>query len=208
MHSIVTVVTPAASVDLTTLATLKAELGITTTGEDTQLGTWIGQASAACEAYCNRTFARETLRETFRNPSLGARFASIPLKKYPVTAIASVVEDGVTLTVDTQYEVSDNGLLYRLDAQADISTWQFSKLVVTYTAGYVLVGDLPRNIERACLSLAKVLRSSSTRDSLVKTESIPGVLDTTYWVGGMPGSVGNMPPDVAALLDPFKEVSV
>jgi hypothetical protein len=66
MNSILTVTTPASSYDLTALATVKTELGITDNTENDKLRTWITQASIIAASYCRRVFARETLTETFR----------------------------------------------------------------------------------------------------------------------------------------------
>jgi len=77
------------------------------------------------------------------------------LDHYPVTAMTTVVEDGVTLVKDTDYFVDmDEGLLEKAryswpgyDSQA---VWTTSKqgVVVTYTAGYATV---PADIKLACL---------------------------------------------------------
>jgi hypothetical protein len=217
MQSVVlTVVTPAPSFDLTTLATVKAELGLLTTAEDVNLALWITQASAACAAYCNRVFASETVIETFRN-RFNFRFRNdstnrvdaIRLERYPVTSIVSMTEDAIPLVVDVDYQLdASTGMMYRLDATNDaIMQWDFQKLAVQYAGGYALLGALPYNIERACITAVEVFRSSAARDARVKQESIPGVLETQYWVGAS-GDDGALPPDVTAMLDPFRNVWV
>lgn len=205
MQSVLVVTSAASTYDLTVLATVKAELGITGTTEDTNIGTWISQASAACASYCNRTLRSETVTETFRS----ARNESlIYLARLPVGTITSVTEDGVVLVVDTDYQLDAiNGVLYRLSSDLVVN-WNFNKLVVVYAGGYTSIASIPDDIERACITQVKTLRSASTRDPLVKQESIPGVLDTSYWVGGIPGTVGNLSPEVTALLDPYREISV
>jgi hypothetical protein len=101
------------------------------------------------------------------------------------------------------------GILYRVDStDSTPRDWCFGKLVVVFTAGYSTLSSVPLNLQRACILLSKGFRSAAQRDPLVKSESVPGVLDTSYWVGGAPGTVGNMPPDVAGLLDPYREISV
>jgi hypothetical protein len=211
MFSKVSLVAPATSVDLTVLATLKAELGITDNSENEQLELWIDQASAACEAYCNRTFAQQTYRQVFRNRD-SICLPSIVLAHHPVTAIASVTLDGTVLTVDDDYEWEEStGTLYRLSA-GDLTDWNFTTLDVQFTAGYVLIGELPMNIEKACLALAKVLRFNAQRDPSIQSVSIPGVIDTRYALPPRPGvsdtTTGNIPPDVAGLLDPYREITV
>lgn len=216
MQSVLNVVTPAVSQDLTILATVKAECGITGTAEDANIEAWIDQASNACSAYCNRVFGLETVTETFRN-----RFnyvyrhenkaPSILLQRNPVVTITSIVQDGTSLVADVDYQLdAKEGLLYRLDPASDALTfWNFNKLTVTYSGGWALLGSLPLSIERACISHVKALRSSADRDPNIKQESIPGVLETSYWIGGPPGSVsGALSTEVTALLDPFRNVSV
>lgn len=216
MQSVLIVNTAAASYDLTLLATVKAEIGLTTTAEDTKLATWIKQASGACAAYCNRVLIAETVTETFRNktsyPLRNDSFRNVDkivLVRNPVVSITSIVLDGVTLVADVDYQLDPaEGIIYRLDPSNDsLSYWYFKKLVVTYSGGYVLGTTLETNIERACISYVVMLRSSAGRDASVKQESIPGVLETQYWVGGI-GENGALSPDVTALLDPYRNVSI
>ena len=61
-----TVTSPASTFDLALLASVKSELSITDRSEDANLARWIGQASTAIAAYCNRVFVTETVSETFR----------------------------------------------------------------------------------------------------------------------------------------------
>lgn len=213
MQSIVNVVTPAASYDLTDTATVKAELGITDSAQDAQLAGWITQASGEIASYCNRVFLKETLKETFRVLFVRGlqrqRLEEIVLSRSPVASIASVVLDNTeTLVSGTDYE-SDlaEGKLYRLDGNGYAVRWYFGRLEVNYDAGYDFA-KLPAPLVRACVSLVKILRSGSTRDPLVKSENVPGVGQTDYWVGGIPGTVGNLPPDIQAMLDPYRNVSV
>ena len=57
----ITVVTPAATQALTTLAAIKAELAVTGGSDDAYLSAAIARASAAVCGYCNRVLAAETL---------------------------------------------------------------------------------------------------------------------------------------------------
>lgn len=214
MKSVLIVNTPATSSDLTVLATVKAELGLTTNVEDANIETWIDQASGACAAYCKRVFGLETVTETFRNNfsymyRARHRLESIRLDRIPVVSVVSVVEDTVTLVQDTDYWLDPNeGLLYRLDPNQGIIQWDFNTLVVNYSGGYQLIGGLPENVERACITQVQAIRASATRDPQVKSESIPGVLQTTYWTGGAKGEDGALEPSVTALLDPYRNLSV
>ena len=61
--TISTVLVPAASYNLTDIATVKALLGITTTTSDADLNLWIAQASGAAIHFCNQPFVVETIQD-------------------------------------------------------------------------------------------------------------------------------------------------
>ena len=99
--SLLTVLTPASSRALTTLATVKDEIGITDDAADARLQRWIDEASERIETYLGRVLTAETVRETFR---LTGAPGCLGLARRPVTAIVSIDVDSVTLASD-QYEV-------------------------------------------------------------------------------------------------------
>lgn len=196
-----TVVTAATSQDLTALATVKDELGLTDNSQDEKLKRHIHQASAMCAKYCDRVFGSEEVTETFRQTS-GQPILS--LSRYPVSEISEINLDGEEVDAD-DYEVDeDSGLLYSLsdDVRGD---WGSGKIEVTYTGGYELLSGLPHDIEQACIKLVKALFHGASRDPTVKSEDIPGALSQTFWVGGI-GDNGALPPDVTALLDPYRRL--
>jgi hypothetical protein len=89
------------------------------------------------------------------------------LSQLPVTAVASVTEDGTLLTVTTDYEWSRAGILWRVGAV----NW-IHPVVVVYDHGYATV---PHDIKGVALSLATRLFSGTT----VKSESV-GMYQVTY----------------------------
>ena len=202
MNSILSVTTAAESFDLTVLATVKDELGIKPQDNvhDRKLGAHIRTASDIVSRYCNRVFASETLTETFWAPGCVSQDCMV-LSRDPVSSITSVTLDGEVIDA-SEYRLHDAGLLYRLDEQGYPSTWSFSKsLVVVYVAGYALLDGLPYGIERATILLVKEFWGSGGRDPRIKSENIPGVIATEYWVGPTSSSA-ELPPDVVALLKP------
>lgn len=204
-----TVSVAAASIDLTLLATVKTELGITDTGLDAWLATQITQASQAAATYCNRVFAQETLLDYFR---LDCGADKLLLSRIPVASITTVVEDGVTLTAaDYELEAS-TGFLWRLDGADNRSCWAAAKIVVTFIAGYELLATLPPDIERAAIILVKQAYFAKQRDPLVKGETveIPGVETrrSDFWVGSVPGDNGGIPLEAQALLDPYRIILI
>ncbi|PWC53271.1 phage head-tail connector protein [Azospirillum sp. TSO22-1] len=200
-----TVVTPAASQQLTTLTAVKTELKLSGTTDDGWLGEVIDRASAAVRNHCNRIFALETVRETFR---LCTPTDSLILTRWPVVSIVSVTESGTTVAT-SGYEVeADTGILYRLTTSDRRRCWASPKIVVEYQAGYTLPGTtgatLPDDVERATMMLVKAEWYARTRDPLVKAENVDSVLETTFWVGGF-GTGATLPPDVVALLSPHRQ---
>lgn len=208
MRSSLTVLTAATSTDLTTLATAKEELDITTRKLDIKLKRWITDASADCLDYLNRTLALERVSETFfMDP--GANNTGLLLSRRPVSLVESVTISPASTVLDiTSWHVEPaSGLLYRLDLAARRRMWNTAMVTVVYSGGYAKPADLPRPIERACLLLLRMRYASGDRDPTVKSEDIPGVLNTQYWVGGV-GDNAAIPPEAAARLDPYREVSL
>ncbi len=196
----------AASKDMTLLATVKTELGITASTDDAWLALVIQEESAAAVAYCNREFARETVAESFRLEGEERCVAGLYLSRVPVASIASVVEDGVTLTAADYELAAADGRLYRLDGDGNRSTWARAKIVVTYTGGYVMLTTLPQDLERAVRTLVKQRWFARTRDPLVKGASLDGVMSEQYWVGDV-NTVG-MPAEVTAVFDRYRRIAV
>ena len=197
-----TVTTPADSFDLTLLATVKAELGITDRAEDENLARWITQASDTIAKHCNRVFALETVSETFR---LKCREDGLLLTRFPVSAITSVVENDTTLEA-TDYELARDGgggVLNRLRFDREW-TWPIGKIVVTYTAGYALVSDLPDGIERAAIVLVNQYRYSAERDPQLRGENTEGAGSSSYF-DGLESS--GLSPEILGLLSKHRKPS-
>lgn len=148
---ITTVLSAAASYDLTTLATVKDELSLTTTdtANDTWLSRAISQVSKAVTGDTKRVFAPEYVQDLFdirraryQVPN-GQRV--LQLSRWPVLAITSVVitlvgETPATLTLveNTDFRVDyATGKLYRLNSDTGlISAWEALPITVRYSAGY------------------------------------------------------------------------
>ncbi len=201
--SLLTVLTPASSRALTTLTTIKDEIGITDDSADARLQRWIDDESERIETYLGRVLASETVRETFR---LTGAPGCLRLARRPVTAITSIAVDGVMLASD-QYEIDATaGLFYPISGEQRVR-WFACTVIVTYTAGYTSIGALPRPIETACIGLLRHRWAARDRDPMLRSLAIPGVVTEQYWVGAT-GDDGAMPPEIAALLDPFRTVTV
>jgi hypothetical protein len=193
-----TVVATATSYDLTVIETVRAELGIADRSEDENLARWVTQASHVIAEYCNRTFARETVSETFR---LASRNSDLLLSRYPVVLIASVVENGETLAASDYEIASESGLLTRL--RDDTPTcWPPGKIVIEYAAGYTLLGDLPYGIERAAILLVNQYRFAAERDPQLRSETTDGAGSSSYFDGL---EESGLSPEIRGLLAEYRK---
>lgn len=197
MLTTTTVTTPASTYDLTVLATVRGELGLTDHTEDENLALWIKQASGVISKYCNRVFAQETLSDTFRL-KWREREESLVLSRFPVSSIAEVLENDATLDQDSDYELSPlSGALTRLRSDRPWH-WYYGKVVVTYTAGYKTVSDLPFEIQRAAGLLVKSYREMVHREAFLRSEDVAGIGSKSYQ--DIPMGF-DFPPEVLSLLE-------
>jgi hypothetical protein len=216
VETILKVLTPAASYDLTTLEIVKDELGITDSSSDTTLARWIAESSHRIAAYTERVWGLETVRQLwrfdhhqFQNAYFGwenrANPQGLRFDRYPIATITSLVEDDVYTLVEGQdYEVDQAaGVVYRI-FQGGVPNselrWRWRrKVVATYTAGYQLPAAVPLRLQQATTELIKGRWGSRTRDPALRSFSIPGVIEKTYWGGG--SSDGDLPPEIVSILD-------
>src|SRR3954466_6493089 len=172
-------------VALTTLASLKTELGITGSSSDTRLAALISQVSAAIETFCDRRFEQRTLTEIFYPAE-----RRIYLSAWPVTAVTSVTDSGTLLDADDDYILDDEqGVLtppiygVGYGSPCGYNRW-WTSLTVIYTGGYLLPADddadLPGDIERACLDLAIRYYHGGGRDPALRSETVPGVIEQSW----------------------------
>lgn len=102
----IAVVTPPSATGLTTLATVKDELGIPigNTAQDSRITRLIDHASSMISEFCNRLFGVQTVDETL---SWNER-SRLVLSVAPIVSVASVSFDGEELD-PTEYEIDDKG---------------------------------------------------------------------------------------------------
>lgn len=202
MSSILTVITPAPTYDLTTLATAKDEIPSTTISDATYVR-YIREASDVIASYLGRVLAQETVSESWRC----VRSSQLVLARYPVASIDSVTVDGTALA-PTEYEANlAVGQLWRLssDGSRRIPWCDGNHITVQYTGGYALLDSMPYAIEAACLSLIKHKVAARGRDPSLRSRTIDGVGQEQYWVGSTGGTPG-LPDEVATWLEPFLDV--
>jgi len=191
------VTAPASTYDLTVLATVRGELGLTDRAEDENLARWIKQASGVIAKYCNRVFAQETLSDTFRLKWRECE-ETLVLSRFPVSSIVSILENYATLDPTSDYELSPlSGAITRLHCDRPWH-WYYGKVTVTYVAGYASVNDLPFEIQRAAVLLVKSYREMVDREAFLRSEDVPGVRSVSYQ--DVPMGF-DFPPEVLSLLE-------
>jgi len=173
----ITVTTPAPITDLTTIEALERELGTNDTSLHALFSDLIKQATALIEKATGRVFAHETVTESL--PGTGTPI--LLLSRTPVRSITSITLDGTTVPTD-EYTLDDaeagavllhtNGTppapkiwVQPSHVTAGLSLFPLldtlaNNVTVVYEGGYKMPGesgrDLPYDLERACLDLAKM----------------------------------------------------
>lgn len=207
MKSILTVTTPAGSFDLTTKADVKTDLGITVSTYDAQLDRYISESSLQLALACDRVFGLETVSEQIRL-EVGKTAETLRLARRPLTTITSVSENGTLLVAGADYEADkEPGLLSRLASDKQSNWVAGAKIVALYESGYSLPGSAPKDLQKAARALVKAQWLSKGRDPLVRSESVPGVYEVAYWVGGLPGGA-TWPSEIEAALGAYRNVLV
>ena len=169
--------------DLTTLSDLKAWLSIpvTSTTDDPMLSRLITAASKYIQSWLNRTIASASYNET-RDGTGGTR---LMFANYPVTAVASLSIDGVTIPPSTSIGVSGyvwNSTSISLRGYTFRSDYQ--NVAVSYTAGYATT---PPELAQACIELIAMRYRERDRIGL-SSKGLAGET-TTFSIKDMPSSV-------------------
>jgi hypothetical protein len=211
MRSSITVLSPARSHDLTTLAALKTELNVKPgdRSKDDQLLRYIRQATGVINTACGRPFGLERVSEQFLiDDDLSDTL--VLLRKPVVGAIESVTQGDDDLLDAASYQLdAERGLLRRSPPN---SGWGWGRprcqggwtgqVTVVYSGGFILVDSLPDNVERACLILATSYFRSAGRDTSIRSINVPDVDAVTY--AASDGAL--LPPDVKDLIRAFLRV--
>jgi len=199
--------------DVVDLPTVKAELNLIDGRKDALLLRWITQASAAAAKFCNRVFAVETVqdqifppRDYFPAPTVIGGVMPLQLSRWPVTQSPTVTENGVALLENTDFIVKyDVGQLLRLDVKGWPRRWPALPTVVQYPAGYKPTDPDFADAVDAVIRMVKARYFAQARDPALRSENIVGAYEVQYWFASGPGAaVGNLTPDVEALLDKYR----
>jgi hypothetical protein len=157
-----------ASNALTTLATVKAELGIAdaVTTHDARIERLINAASDAIERHCGRQLSRATVTDE-RVKGFGTQH--LLLARTPIVSVTSVELDDSTVDADSYYiESAEAGMLFAPDgwewtapfssgaSPSKLVGLEESRYLVTYVGGYQTPAQggtrtLPYDLEHACI---------------------------------------------------------
>ena len=205
------IITPPATSDLTTINVVKRDLDISTSRDDAYLCGLIQSCSWAAETFCRRSFGLTVYQETFRRKYSGGCSmngqTNLVLSRFPLVSISSIVEDdGPALTEGVDFDADSDGVVARL-CNDRVRDWNSAKIVVEYSAGYLLPNDsgrtLPVDIERAVLLTVKAAYFSRTRDPLLKSQDVHGLEATSFGAVGL-GPHNDLLPEAESLLTPYR----
>jgi hypothetical protein len=120
---------------LDTLNNVKSRLNITTSQYDTFLTAQITLVSDVIEAYLRRKVKSQTFHQHFYRTDY-VSCLMLQLFCFPATAIATITEDGVTLSSSNYRLHKPTGRVLRLDHTGFFCA---DETIVTYTAGWAAV---------------------------------------------------------------------
>jgi hypothetical protein len=210
------VVESALNFDLTTLSSLKLELGISNsdTTYDAVLNLLITQASAACARYSETVFALQTYKEVV--PGWGDQYIMLsrtPLVPYDGTQDVIVTLDSEPVVGVEIFDAETGTLFYSSGFTWTAQYWwgindqkirghESPRFAITYKAGYVLPGDagtvtLPANIERACIVTAATWFKDAGGEPELRRKRV-GDLELEYF--SKRGRVMGIPAEAVTLL--------
>lgn len=199
------ILTPPASEDLTLVETVKRELNIKTNVDDDLWLERIRRASAEITRFCNRPFAQAVVTDYFRPTGSSSLGSCVFVSRPPVVEVIESEEEVPTPIDWSKYTFNDHGQVELLDPSGGTPEWVANTIIsITYRGGYLLLQELPREIEEACINLVKARYFGAKRDPYVVSESVPGVLSTEYRIGALGIEGSHLPPDVQAPLESYK----
>ncbi|GGD42574.1 phage head-tail connector protein [Aureimonas glaciei] len=198
------VVAPASETSLVDLAVVKRALSIADASGDDLLMELISRASSVITTYCRRTFALETVRETFRGNGRGAD--GLMLARWPVVAVDALTIGSTAADPSSVDIEGTSGIVHRVDSAGRCIGWQGGDIVIEYAAGYVLAPaearTLPADIEQACILIVSAGYHAQRRDPMLRSEQVEGIGRADYQISG------GLPSQVTALLEPYRNVGI
>jgi hypothetical protein len=113
--------------------------------------------------------------------------------------------EGVDFIMKGVRTTGDVGQLIRLDINGYPKKWPALPILVQFSAGYVLDDPKLADAVDAVIRMIKGRYFAQLRDPALRSENIVGAYEAQYWLASGPGAaVGNLTPDVAALLEKYR----
>ncbi|GEM_PF-743324 len=206
---------------LVSLATVKAELGITGTDadRDAMLTRWIKDLSDSVCEVCGvatdqagrRTFLSEGATIAYRAQEVPCGLDPAPLIlpwRIPFT-VSTVTVDGVSLTVADDVEVEPMaGLLWRLNSNGCRTRWERGRVVVTGAGGWLLA-DVPAALSSAVTDAVRYRWYAHTRgDPLLRSIDVDGVDAVTFMDAGKVQMDGGLPAEIVSRLSTYTNMVI
>lgn len=168
MDVVKNIIVPAKDISFVTPYDARIALNLVTTSDptlDDMIELLVRWSSDEISTQCSRSFAKETLIETFRD--INWVCPRLFLSHWPIVEITSVVENGTALVEDVDYTVDfDDGKLVRLGSS---STSWIEPVEVTYTGGYELPFETPPALQQAAILLVREAYYAAKRgDATIK----------------------------------------
>ena len=188
---VVTPVANAAARRLTTATKVQAALRLGSV-DSTLIESIIDTVSGECVRFANLarsasgtvpTFGQEVLRATWLGTEMDRGSVLILPWRTPIATVGSVVEDGTTLALNTEFRLVGGGMLERMTDDAPIC-WLSGKIVVSWTAGWLLPAEVPAELEGQVIEQVKMRYLATDRDPALRSENTPDVWSGSYAVAG------------------------
>jgi hypothetical protein len=214
-----TIVTPAKTLDLTTLDAFKTDLGLEETADDAFLKQQITNESRTAQSNCHRVFAVQIYQDKFFLPRdfhprvLREAVEPLQLSSMPASPVGpewsleveSVVEgqsNPVTLVQGTDFLVDPfKAQLIRVNERGYPRSWRASPVIVVYSAGY---SPIPADVAQAANLLVKMRWYARKRDPMVRSRSAVGIYEASYWGGTGIGGADDMTAEATAKLERYR----
>lgn len=155
--------------------------------DEMELRAAVQAATQSCIDLMNWDVSEATVTEKFS----GLNGRMLPLARQPVTAVTSVLVNG--LAVDLSDIDFDSTILYR---RSTVFPKGIRNITVTYTGGY---DPIPTPVKRAVLYTLKAMWDARGTDQNMTSEAYTGVSSGAFW----PSGPGYVPPQAQALMNNY-----
>lgn len=154
------------------------------------------------------TFASEVCRATWYAAPCSRGVRLLLPWRVPVTAIVSVVEDGVTLSAGTDFVLEPAGMILRLASDCP-SCWSSAKIVINFTAGWTLPSGAPPELSAACAQQVKYAIMAKDDDPALRSYTVNDIRSETFNVpGGDSITKSGLLVQVDAALAPYRSIAI